>query len=136
MDGYVTCYYTCLPPSVAEEQRAHDHQHNAPDAGPNRGGTGQPAFIGVVTSLLVLDDVLEFRLHQLTVEIGDLIVERILESLQALAFVSARLEASAQNWHALWTEMAVFLIRSAEFSVVSSPIYLRMRFSHHTCACS
>ena len=51
--------------------------------------------------LLVLDHVDELRLHELTVKVGDGVLERVLEALAALAFVPASLEAATQDGDAL-----------------------------------
>lgn len=90
-----------LQPSLPQKPRAHQHEQHTPDAGPNRCGAGQPTLVRIVACLLVLDDILELGLHQLPVEVGDLIVERILEALQAFALVAAGLEATAKDGHAL-----------------------------------
>jgi hypothetical protein len=51
--------------------------------------------------LFVLDHVDELRFHQLTVEVGDGVLEGVFVALTALALVTAGLEAAAQNGHAL-----------------------------------
>ena len=55
--------------------------------------------------LVVLDHVYKLRLHELTVKVGDGVLEGVLEALLALALVPTRLEPTTQDGDALETEM-------------------------------
>ena len=78
--------------------------HQREDEGPRRRGgrsSGQTAFVHVVAGGLVGHQIQELGLDQLTVEVGDGVLERVLEALLAFALVTARIEAPPQDRNTL-----------------------------------
>ena len=76
-------------------------------------GTGDATGERIVAGVLIADHVLVLRLHDLSVVVGDVVVEGVLEALAAHALVAAGVEAPSENGHAEGGQ-AVALVRVAE----------------------